>query len=158
MVVVGIADLGTANDPASELVTYSLGSGLAIVAFDHSQKIGGLLHALLPDSTVDPVKARLTPHLFVDTGIPALIQAMTQLGANRTGLVLKIAGGAQFLDEKTIFNIGERNCQAARKYLAQDGFAPQNMDIGGKYSRNLRLELSTGRVTIQSPGSSPYIL
>jgi len=151
--VVGIAELGATNDPGSELVTYCLGSGLAIIVFDQAKKIGGLLHALLPDSSVDPVKALISPSLFVDTGIPALLQAIARLGASRAGLILKLAGGAQFLDEKTIFNIGERNCQAAKKLLAQEGFTPQCMDIGGKYSRNLRLEISTGRVTIQSPGS-----
>jgi chemotaxis protein CheD len=158
VIVVGMAELGTTKAPATELAAYFVGSGLAVIAFDQSQKIGGIIHALLPDSKVDPAKARLKPQLFVDTAIPLLIEAMIQLGAKPETLVLKISGAAQFLDERSIFNIGERNLQAAKSSLAQNSVAPHSMDIGGKYSRSVRLDVSTGQVTVQSPGSPAYTI
>jgi chemotaxis protein CheD len=158
VVVVGMAELGTAKSPSSELAAYFVGSGLAVIAFDQTQKIGGIIHALLPDSKVDPAKARQKPQLFVDTAIPLLIDAMIELGAKPETLSLKISGGAQFLDEKTIFNIGERNLQAAKSSLAENSFSPQCTDVGGKYSRTVRLDVSTGQVTIQSPGSPAYTI
>jgi chemotaxis protein CheD len=154
--VVGVADLVASNDASSELVTYSLGSCLGITAYDPSVKIGGLLHIMLPDSSIDPVKATISPHMFVDTGMIQLLQAVGHLGAKLPRLIFKAAGGAQFLDEKRLFNIGERNVAALRKLFAQNGMVLQSMDVGGKQSRTLRMELATGRVTIHPPGNTPY--
>jgi chemotaxis protein CheD len=155
VLIVAVAEFQTTNNPASELIAHLIGSGLAVVALDSTHKVGGLLHTLLPDSTVDPSKAAQTPALFVDTGIPLLMQAITQLGAKRDTLLIKIAGGAQFLDEKSVFNLGQRNSQAAKSALARLGFTPQHMDIGGKSSRTVRLDLAAGRITIEAPGASP---
>jgi chemotaxis protein CheD len=154
--VVGVADLVASNDSSSDLVTYSLGSCLGIVAFDPSVKVGGLLHIMLPDSSIDPVKATLSPNMFVDTGMVQLLQAVGHLGAKIPRLIFKAAGGAQFLDEKRLFNIGDRNTSALKKFFNHQGFALQSLDHGGKQSRTMRLELATGRVTIHTPGNPPY--
>ncbi len=154
--VVGVADLVASNDSSSDLVTYSLGSCLGITAFDPSAKVGGLLHIMLPDSNIDPVKATVSPNMFVDTGMIQLLQAVGHLGAKVPRLIFKAAGGAQFLDEKRLFNIGDRNAVAMKTFFIKHGFVLQSQDLGGKQSRTMRLELATGRVTIHSPGNNPY--
>jgi chemotaxis protein CheD len=154
--VVGVADLVASNDSTSDLVTYSLGSCLGIAAYDPAIKVGGLLHIMLPDSKIDPVKATISPNMFVDTGMIQLLQQVGHLGAKLPRLIFRVAGGAQFLDEKRIFNIGERNAISLRSFFVNHGLALQSMDAGGKQSRTMRLELATGRVTIHSPGNNPY--
>lgn len=154
--VVGVADLVASNDSTSDLVTYSLGSCLGITAYDPVIKVGGLLHIMLPDSKIDPVKATVSPNMFVDTGMIQLLQHVGHLGAKLPRLVFKVAGGAQFMDEKRIFNIGDRNAAALKSFFAQHGLVLQSLDVGGKQSRTMRMELATGRVTIHSPGNNPY--
>ena len=51
--VVNIADMRISNNPEDVLVTYSLGSCVAIVLYDPYKKIGGMIHVMLPDSSID---------------------------------------------------------------------------------------------------------
>ena len=146
------------NDASAELATYSLGSCLGIAIFDPVKKVGGLLHIMLPDSKIDPAKAANVPFMFVDTGVPRLFQAACNLGAERRRLVIKVAGGAQLLDEKGVFNIGERNTIALKNLLTRNGYTIQSGDFGGLSSRTLRMDLNTGNVTIKSPGTDLYSL
>ena len=156
--VVGVADMVVSNDASAELATYSLGSCLGIAIYDPVKKIGGLLHIMLPDSRIDSAKAASAPFMFVDTGVPRLFQAACNMGAERRRLVIRAAGGAQLLDEKGIFNIGERNCEALKALLARNGYAIHAGDFGGTSSRTLRLDLATGNVTIKTPGTNLYNL
>ena len=150
--VVGVGDMIASNDAGAELITYSLGSCLGVTAYDPASRIGGLLHVMLPDSTIDPAKAQARPCMFVDTGMAKLLRAVFSLGAVQRRLLLKVAGGAQFLDQQRIFNIGERNCSALAKFLLQYSLAIQAQAVGGKSSRTLRLNLASGRVSVHSPG------
>jgi chemotaxis protein CheD len=156
--VVGVADMVVSNDPSAELVTYSLGSCLGITVYDPAKRIGGLLHVMLPTSTIDSSKAANSPSMFVDTGVPRLFHALYNLGANRSHLVIKAAGGAQFLDPAGVFNIGERNQKALLELLARNGLGLHACDLGGTSSRTIRLALETGGLQIQSPGANPYSL
>ena len=156
--VVGVADMVVSNDPSAELVTYSLGSCLGITVYDPVKKVGGLLHLMLPESRIDAIKAVNAPFMFVDTGVPRLFQGVYNLGAERHRVVIKVAGGAQLLDEKGIFNIGERNFQALSGLLVRNGYAIHAKNIGGLSSRTLRMDLTTGNITIKTPRIDTYFL
>lgn len=156
--IVGVSDMITCNDPSADLVTHSLGSCIGVTAYDPIRKIGGLLHLMLPDSAIDRTKAIKHPYMFADTGLPRLFHAIYALGGDKGRLEVKVAGGAQFLDEKRIFNIGERNTSAVRDILGRNGVVPASVDTGGQSSRTLRLDLGTGKVTIQQPGKTVYAI
>ena len=140
------------NDPGAELVTYSLGSCLGVTVYDPIKKAGGLLHLMLPDSSINPQRAAAEPYMFVDTGVPLLFKAVYNLGGDRFRVVVKVAGGAQFFDPNRSFNIGERNCGALHALLGRKGYSIHAEAVGGVCSRTLRLDLSNGNVTISSPG------
>jgi len=150
--------MAVSNDSSAEIVTYSLGSCLGITIYDATKKIGGLLHLMLPDSKLDAVKAVSAPYMFVDTGVPRLFHAAYNLGADRSRLVVKVAGGAQLLDQQGIFNIGARNFAALEKLLAQNGWRVSATDVGGLSSRTVRLDLTTGQVSVKTPGAPLYLL
>ena len=92
LIRVGMADYKVGRAPAS-LISYGLGSCIGISLYDPQAKVGGLLHIMLPDST----QARPTdnPAKFADTGLPLMLQKVLELGASRSRLVAKMAGGAQ---------------------------------------------------------------
>jgi len=156
--VVGVADMAVSNDHSAEIVTYSLGSCLGITIYDPVAKIGGLLHVMLPESKIDSAKAATMPFMFVDTGVPRLFHAAYHLGADRSRLIVKVAGGAQLLDQQGIFNIGIRNCTALEQLLAQNGLRLHAADTGGLSSRTVRLDLTNGNVSIKTPGAETYFL
>ncbi len=148
-IVVDIADLQVTSNPTATLVTYSLGSCLGVAIWDPETHVGGLLHYMLPDSSIAPDKARATPGLFADTGLAALFRSAYELGAEKNRIVSKVAGGSSLLDDDGAFNIGKRNYVALRRILSQNGVSVEADNIGGSCSRTLRLEIGTGRVTVR---------
>ncbi|NGO38240.1 chemotaxis protein CheD [Limisphaera ngatamarikiensis] len=154
-VVVKVADAAASNDTGADLVTHSLGSCLGVTFYDPVAHVGGLLHVMLPDSSIDPARAHQNPCLFVDTGVVRLLQMFARVGGVAGRAVIKVAGGAQMLDEKGVFRIGERNVQALQRVLAAQSLRVSAWEVGGVISRTLRLNIATGEVTIQSPGQPP---
>ena len=47
------------------------------------------------------------------------------------------------MDEKGVFNIGQRNCLAMRKILWKAGVIVQAEETGGKTARTMRLEMES---------------
>jgi len=157
-IVVGIADMAVSNDSGADLVTYSLGSCLGVAVYDPVVHVGGLLHLMLPDSTLNAGRAEARPFAFVDTGIPRLFHAIYGLGGVKERLRVRVAGGAQFLDANKFFNIGKRNIAATREILARNGVNLTVEDVGGSASRTMRLHLADGAVSIDTPGKPNYFL
>mgnify|MGYP006279424681 CR=1 FL=1 len=107
--IIGVADMQVSDNSADVLVTYSLGSCIGVVIFDEVARVGGILHYMLPDSSMDKEKASRKPYMFADTGIPRLFKHSYQLGAQKNRIRVYVAGGAEILDQKGFFNIGKRN-------------------------------------------------
>jgi chemotaxis protein CheD len=152
-IVVGVADCGISDQPDGVLATYALGSCIAIAIHDPVAGIAGLLHFMLPESTIDRSKAQDNPFMFADTGIPLLFRGSFERGADRKRLVVHMAGGAQMVDEAGVFNIGKRNYLAARKLLWKAGIMIQGEAVGGTVSRTVRLEVGSGRLWMREGGS-----
>lgn len=151
-VVVGVGELGTSNNPAAVLTTFALGSCLGITIYDPVTRTGGLLHSMLPDSTINPAKARQQPAMFIDTGVPALFRAAYDLKADKHRIQICVAGGAQVLDSGAIFNIGQRNYTALSRILNQHGLVVRAEHVGGLASRTMTLNLATGEVRLKVGG------
>ncbi|MBW2066957.1 MAG: chemotaxis protein CheX [Deltaproteobacteria bacterium] len=79
--VVGVGDMKLSDDPQTVLVTHSLGSCIGLAIYDPLVRVGGLLHYMLPESSLDRAKARENPYMFGDTGIPLLFKGAYDLGA-----------------------------------------------------------------------------
>jgi chemotaxis protein CheD len=150
--VVGISDCKVARDVDSVLVTYALGSCIAVAVYDPVTKVGGLLHYMLPESAIDTNKAQKNPFMFADTGIPALLQAVAAAGGSARRMSVRLTGGAQVLDSQGVFQIGKRNYLAARRILWKAGMLIKAEAVGGEVSRTTRLELATGRMWIREGG------
>ncbi|WP_367361177.1 chemotaxis protein CheD [Syntrophus sp. (in: bacteria)] len=151
-VVIGISDLKVSNKADDVLVTYALGSCIAVAIYDPRVKVGGLLHYMLPDSTLDMNKAKATPGMFADTGIPILFKACYNLGAQKKSMIVKVIGGASILDDTNYFRIGQKNIMAVRKMFWKNNVMINGEDTGNNYNRTVRLEISTGKVFVKRSG------
>lgn len=153
--VVGVADMKVSVDPDEVLVTHALGSCLGIALHDPAAGVGGLLHVMLPLSTIDPARAAINPCMFVDTGVPRLFLECYKAGAEKRRLVVKVAGGACIgkADENDdFFQIGRRNIVMLRKLLWKNGVLIEAEDVGGSHSRTMSLEVGGGRVVVRVNG------
>lgn len=157
-IIVGIAEMHVSDDPEASLVTYSLGSCLGIVIYDPVVRVGGMLHAMLPESTRGNSGHRKSPYAFVDSGVPLLFRNAYKLGADKRRIVVKAAGGAELLDEDRYFGIGHRNFETLTHLLARNGVSLAASSVGGNASRTVRLELATGKISINIPGEPEFVL
>lgn len=148
--------MAVSNVPDEFLITYSLGSCIAVIIFDPAAGVGGMLHYMLPESSIDPEKARRNPCMFADTGITHLFKSSYQIGARKENIVVKAVGGAQVFDPEGLFNIGKRNYLAMRKIFWKNNMAIAAEHVGGEVNRTVRLEMNTGRVILKV-GSQPEI-
>jgi len=154
LVVVGMADCRVSSEPGQVLVTFALGSCIGLSVYDTRAAVGGLLHYMLPDSSIDPVRGKQNPFMFADTGIPLLIDKVCALGANKRQLVAHASGGACIMDPDNVFDIGKRNYLALRKLLWKAGVLLSCEAVGGSISRTVRLEIGTGRLWVQEGAGS----
>ncbi|MBI5766905.1 MAG: chemotaxis protein CheD [Verrucomicrobia bacterium] len=152
-VVIGVGDMSVSNNTAITLSTYALGSCVGVVAYDPVARVGGLLHLMLPESSLAPEKAAAQPAMFADTGLPLLFRALLGLRAERSRLRLFVAGGANVLGSGTDnFKIGERNIRATASYLNQNGYGVSRSDVGGTINRTVHLDIATGAIKLKTPG------
>ena len=153
--IVGVGDCKVTRDTESEIVTYALGSCIAVAIWDPLSRVGGMLHFMLPESSVDrQSNGQDHPYRYADTGTPMLFRAAYQEGAEKRRLVVRLAGGASVVDDKGVFNIGKRNYAAVRKILWKAGVLIHAEEVGGNISRTLRLDVNSGRLVVRAPGGT----
>jgi len=158
-VVVGVGDLAVSNNPSVMVATYSLGSCIGVTIYDPVMRVGGLLHLMLPDSSINLVKAVQQPAMFADTGVPALFRTAYQMKAVKHRVVICVAGGAQLMDQTGVFNIGKRNFDAVMTLLNQHGLQVHAIQVGGMVSRTVTLNVGTGEVRLKESGQpNPVVM
>ncbi len=151
-IIVGVADMKVSNDPESVLVTHSLGSCIGLAIYDPVAVVGGMLHYMLPESSLDGRKAQKNPYMFGDTGIPLLFKDVYKCGAKKNRLKVIVVGGSQILDQKGFFNIGKRNHLVLRKMFWKNNVMAGFEDVGGNVNRTLKLEIKTGQAWLKVSG------
>ena len=151
-IVVGVSDMKISNNFESVLITYSLGSSIGNAIYDQVARVGGLLHFMLPESSLDPEKAKTKPYMFADTGIPRLFRSAYELGAKKQRMKVIVAGGAQVLDQKGFFNIGKRNYMAVRQMFWKNNVIVDHQEVGGNENRTVKLILEDGKVFLKTSG------
>lgn len=149
---VGIADMKVSNDPEGVLVAYSVGSCIGVAIYDPVVKVGGMLHYMLPESSLDNRKAKKNPSMFADTGIPLLFKETYRLGAKKDRLRVTVVGGAQILDQKGLFNIGKRNYMVLKKMFLKNNVRIDFEDVGSNVTRTLKLEIESGKAWLRVSG------
>jgi len=150
--IVHVSDAKVSNDPANVLITYSLGSCIAVCLYDSVTQAGGMLHYQLPDSKVDPDRANEKPFMFADTGMQILVNKLMSMGASKKRMHVKIAGGAEMDTGPKGFDIGKRNYLAIRKIMWKNGMFIDAEDVGGHTPRNMYLNIGNGNVTVRANG------
>ncbi len=149
LITAGIAEMRISDDPAKTIITYSLGSCVAVVIHDPVAKVGGILHAMLPETLDDRSDPTFNPCKYIDTGVPLLFLEAYTLGAKKNRIEVSVAGGAQIMDDSGYFNIGKRNLASLRKVFWRNGILIGKEHVEGAISRTVSLDVGTGRVMVR---------
>jgi chemotaxis protein CheD len=149
--IIGIAEMHADKAP-TVIVTLGLGSCVGVTLYDPTSKVGGMVHIMLPDSNGDP---KGKPAKYADTAVPLLLEEVLKLGANKSKIVAKLAGGAQMLKfsrNNTANSIGTRNAEEAVKALKKANIKIVAQDTGGSYGRTIELDLENGKLLVKTVG------
>ncbi len=147
----GLAEMAVSADPNDSFITYALGSCLGITLYDPVTHVGGLLHVMMPSSSIDPAKAKARPGMFIDTGVPRLFHSAYRMGAVKQRLIVKVAGGAQRLNSDSQ-RIASRNIAALRNLMWRNQVLLKATDVGGSDPRTMTIRLTDGYVSIKTHG------
>lgn len=151
-ITVGVGDLKITQAP-NELKTL-LGSCIGVVLHDPINRIGGLLHVMLPKKQGNDLKITK----YADTGLPYFIyQMVTHAGASREALYAKIFGGAKMFETNGLLNIGESNEKEVRRILREAGIRIISAKTGGTKGYNILFDTDTGEVTCRIFGEAIVI-
>jgi chemotaxis protein CheD len=149
--VIGIGELVVSNLTNQVIATHAVGSCIAVCVYDPVAQVAGMLHFLLPESSINAARAERHPAVFADTGIPLLFQTAYAYGLSKQRAIVKIVGGAEMPQNATAgFNTGRRNAVAARNLLWRNGVFTAGEDVGGAHARTVHLSVETGRLQIFS--------
>ena len=142
IVTVGVGDLKVARPP--KVIKTSLGSCIGVVLYDSINKIGGMLHLMLPKRNSRDGKASK----YADSGIPLLVDTMVNKGgANKRVLTAKIFGGAKmFSINSELFDIGKSNVAETKRILDRMGIKIVAGKVGGTKGYQIMLDTGTGIV------------
>ena len=147
--IVKVADLA-AEAGETRLVTLGLGSCVAAVLWDHTVRVGGLAHVLLPSRTLARDQSNLAK--FAETALPLLVERMVALGASPFRMSARLVGGAAMfanIGSQGVAQMGERNVQAVRDVLQALRIPVAAEDTGRDYGRSVYFEVASGRVEVR---------
>ncbi|MFD2925547.1 chemotaxis protein CheD [Halobacillus naozhouensis] len=159
IVKVGIADLSIVN---SETVirTSGLGSCVGVVLYESTSKIAGMIHIMLPDSSLGK-QGVVNRRKYADTAIDELVNRLVQHGARKSLLRAKIAGGAQmfqFSKANDMMRIGPRNVEAVKKKLREHDIPICSEDVGGTNGRTIEFHPATGQLHIRTVNKGESVI
>lgn len=154
MIKVGMGDLKVGKAPG-QIITLGLGSCVGITMYDKISKVGGMLHAMLPNSA--RVLNNSNKAKFVDTGIVELLTALEREGASLNRLEVKLVGGATMFTNiadtaSEVLQIGDNNVKASKEWLAKFGLRIIAEETGANFGRTIVLDLESGKVRITAVG------
>lgn len=149
-VIVNVSDMKLSKDAGDIIVTHALGSCIGIAIHDPDACVGGMLHYMLPKSSIDEQKADQNPFMFADTGIPLFFQKAYQMGAKKENLRVVMAGGSNLFADNDMFAIGKRNEVMARKLFWKNNIIIDKEHVGGNMSRTFYLEIGSGNTWLTS--------
>lgn len=140
------------NDPEVVFTTV-LGSCVAVCLYDGAAGVGGMNHFLLADPA--PIAGE-DAHLLNRYGLHSmelLINAMLKRGAARFGLKARIYGGATM--REGLGDIGRRNIEFARKFLANEKIPVLGENVGGTSARRIEFRPAAGLSRCKVVSSKP---
>jgi chemotaxis protein CheD len=146
--IVGVGEYKIVSSPL-ELMCIGLGSCVGIAIWDNRAEIGGLAHAMLP--SYDEGKDKVNTSKYADSATFLMVDEIVDMGASRSNLKAKVAGGAQmfsFSGNDTL-NIGQRNAESARASLKKERIPLLAEEVGGNKGRTIFFTPKDGVVRIQ---------
>lgn len=153
---VSLGEIVVTKDTEVSLACYGLGSCICVCSYDPDSRVAGMAHIVLPESHRHEHDKNATK--YADIAVPALIEEMLDLGADRSRIVIKLAGGSQMIQSieyTDALDVGSRNLAMTEKALKAEGFCVSGSDTGGNRGRSVWMFVESGKVMVRKIGEVP---
>jgi chemotaxis protein CheD len=142
---------GQVHISQSESIVMILGSCSAVCIWDSVHGIGGATHFLLP---VWDGRGAASPR-YGNVAISALLQRLTEAGAQRELLRAKVFGGGCLFDSMRGQNsirehLGKRNVQTALEILAKEHIPVVSVEAGNDKGQRVMFHPKTGVSSVKT--------
>jgi chemotaxis protein CheD len=141
---------------AGDVLEAILGSCVGVVLLHPRQKVAALAHVVLPASNG---RTGAAPGKFADIAIPEMLRLLACEGVPATGLIAKLAGGANMFGSATgSMQIGESNSAAITAALAAKNIRIAAKHLGGAKGRRILVDCESGSVNVEIVGTPKAVL
>jgi len=135
-----------------EAIATVLGSCVSACVRDPARGLGGMNHFMLPEDAAVSANDWLDPAVGLATrygsyAMESLINDLLKLGAARERLEIKLFGGGRILAAMT--DVGGRNIEFIRNYMALEGYQVAAADLGGTQPRKVVYFPASGRARLR---------
>ena len=133
-----------------ELIVTVLGSCVSACIRDPAMAIGGMNHFMLPasaDMSASSFNSLATR--YGNFAMEKLINDILKNGGRREALEIKLFGGGKVIAHMNHADVGNRNIQFAREYVAMEGFNVAAEDLGDIFPRKVVYDPISGKVQIK---------
>lgn len=120
-----------------EVIATLLGSCVSACIRDPRTGYGGMNHFMLPEGADGSSTAWIerAATRYGDYAMEQLINELIKLGARRSELEVKLAGGGRMYESNA--NVGRENAHFAIRYLEEEGLRLLAHDLGGPWPRRV---------------------
>ncbi|MCB1953345.1 MAG: chemoreceptor glutamine deamidase CheD [Rhodocyclaceae bacterium] len=136
-----------------EAIVTVLGSCVAACIRDVRLGVGGLNHFMLPGEGAASLVSSASARYGV-FAMEVLVNHLFKLGAQREYLEAKVFGGGNVVASLLRSDVGARNAQFVRDYLATEDIALVAEDLMDDHARKVVFFPATGRVMVKRVGAS----
>ena len=137
-----------------ELIFTVLGSCVSACIRDRALRIGGMNHFMLPENGGDGGSWGQTASAatrYGNVAMERLVNDILKAGGKRENLEVKLVGGGRVLDAMT--DIGARNIQFVREFIATEGYKIVGEDLGSTHPRKVMYHPETGDARVKKLGN-----
>ncbi|ODT69280.1 MAG: hypothetical protein ABS75_17300 [Pelagibacterium sp. SCN 63-23] len=140
-------DCHVSNQPD---VTFStvLGSCVSACVRDRVANVGGMNHFLLAEQSGSAKDRYGASARYGAFAMEQLINKVLSQGTGKkTNLEIKIFGGGKI--NSALDDVGAKNIEFVRQFLADEGYASTSEDLGGSYARRVLFKPHSGRAFVK---------
>lgn len=135
------------------IVSTVLGSCISVTMYSPRRHIGAICHAVLPEEGAAGDAFR-----YVDSSILAMLKAFDRQGIPRSGIEVKMFGGADMLRTGPAGgsdgSVGRKNIEIARQVVERERLRLVASDLGGGQGRKIIFNTRTGEILLKRLRSS----
>lgn len=137
-----------------EVAQSVLGSCVGLVMYHKIRKVAAVAHVVLPQGA----NRSGSPGKFADTAIPHMLEELFARHQVKSGLVAKLAGGANMFASAGPMQIGEANIVAVKRLLGRFDIPLAGEHLGGNRGRRVSFNPASGELSIEVHGEPTAII